>query len=65
MDCAHVQACNPASAHQLEMLSALLMANILMTNIRDLLQATFVSSGALRPDSPESPPTFALAFDNV
>jgi len=56
MDWGHVQARNPASARQLEMLSALLVANILMTNIRDLLQATFVSSGALHPDSPESPP---------
>ncbi|MCK4470554.1 MAG: hypothetical protein KAW49_02080 [Anaerolineae bacterium] len=56
MDWAHVQARNPELARQLEMLSAFLMANILMTNIRDLLQATSVSSGVLHPDSPESPP---------
>ena len=56
----HVQACSPESARQLEMLPVLSMANI-----RDLLQATFVSSGALHPDSPESPPTFTLTFDDV
>ena len=60
MGWAHVQARNPESAPQLEMLSALLMANI-----RDLLQATSVSSGVLHLDSPESLSTFTLTFDDV
>ncbi len=47
MDWAHVQARNPESARQLEMLPVLLTANT-----RDLLQATSVSSGVLHPDSP-------------
>ena len=60
MDRAHVQARNPESARQLEMLPALLMANM-----RDLLQATSVSLGALHLDSPESLSTFTLTFDDV